>query len=199
MNMKLVTAIAVITSMPMSAVPAGAQHGGGHGGGAGHAAAPVHGDGIRGAAVVGHAVPRTGPTPHVRAPLHTIGGRYYPSVHTYIGLGLSSGYAYYGYAWPYGYGFPFAHPYGVYAYGYPAYGYPPAIAAYGDIRIQGAPKDAQVYVDGYYAGIVDDFDGTFQRLNVEAGLHRIEIVLPGARPLAFDVNAQPGRTITIRP
>jgi hypothetical protein len=56
-----------------------------------------------------------------------------------------------------------------------------------------------VYVDGYYAGIVDDFDGTFQRLTVEPGPHQIEIVVPGAPPFIFDVNAQPGRTITIRP
>jgi hypothetical protein len=117
-----------------------------------------------------------------------------------------TGYPYYGYAYPYSYGYPYAHPYGYGAYGYgyrgygyPGYGYPPAAAAYGDIRFQGRPKDAQVYVDGYYAGIVDDFDGTFQRLTVEPGPHQIEIVVPGAPPFTVDVNAQPGRTITIRP
>lgn len=70
---------------------------------------------------------------------------------------------------PYAYGRSLAHPYAYagYGYGYPGYGYSLAAGAYGEIRIQGAPKDAHVYVDGYYAGIVDDFDGTFQRLNVE--------------------------------
>jgi hypothetical protein len=39
------------------------------------------------------------------------------------------------------------------------------------IRIEVKPKQAEVYVDGYYAGIVDDFDGTFQRLRIEPGEH----------------------------
>ena len=68
--------------------------------------------------------------------------------------------------------------------------------AYGGIRIQGAPRDAQVYVDGYYAGIVDDYDGTFQRLDLEPGSHEIEIRTAG-RPLTYDVNVTPGQTLTI--
>ena len=44
------------------------------------------------------------------------------------------------------------------------------------------PRDAEVYVDGYYAGDVDDFDGTFQRLRVEPGEHEIEIYKDGFRP-----------------
>ena len=39
--------------------------------------------------------------------------------------------------------------------------------AYGGVRIQGAPHNAEVYVDGNYAGVVDDYDGTFQRLDLE--------------------------------
>ena len=34
--------------------------------------------------------------------------------------------------------------------------------AYGGLRITGAPHEAQVLADGYYVGIVDDFDGVFQ-------------------------------------
>lgn len=196
MNLNHITAVAVFSGLMIAAAPAWAQHNGGH------AAAPVHAGGARGGVAVGHAVPRS--ALRVRAPLHAIGGHYYPSLHTAIGFGLVAGYPYYGYAYPYGYGYPYAHPYadGVYGYGYGyGYRYPPAVAAYGGIRIQGAPKDAQVYVDGYYAGIVDDFDGTFQSLTVDPGPHQIEIVVPGAAPVAFDVdvNVQPGRTITIRP
>jgi len=56
-----------------------------------------------------------------------------------------------------------------------------------------ALRDAQVFVDGYYAGIVDDYDGVFQHLNLEPGTHRIEIdVDPGAPPLEFEVNVGPG-------
>jgi PEGA domain len=119
----------------------------------------------------------------------------------YAGYGYPYGYPYYGY-YPYGYGYPY---YGYSSYGYGPYGYPlpPAGyvsmrpgAAYGGVRIQGAPRDAQVFVDGYYVGIVDDFDGPFQHLNLEAGVHRIELQFQGEAPIQFEVNVQPGQTIT---
>jgi PEGA domain len=47
------------------------------------------------------------------------------------------------------------------------------------VRLEVTPRDAEVYVDGYYAGVVDDFDGTFQRLRVEPGEHEIELWLDG--------------------
>jgi hypothetical protein len=53
-------------------------------------------------------------------------------------------------------------------------------------------------VDGYYAGVVDDFDGVFQALRLEEGPYRIEIVAPGYEPIDFDVRIQPGRKITYR-
>jgi hypothetical protein len=54
-----------------------------------------------------------------------------------------------------------------------------------------------VFADGYYVGIVDDFDGVFQHLNLEAGPHRIEIRTPGyADAIEFEVMIQPGRTTT---
>jgi hypothetical protein len=121
-----------------------------------------------------------------------------------IGLGLY-GYPYYGsYGYPYGaYGYSYGGYYPA-GYGYGGYGYGGSVvpragyagAAYGSIRIQGAPRDAQVFVDGYYAGIVDDYDGTFQRLDLEEGPHEIEIRTAG-RPLAYDVNVTPGQTLTI--
>jgi hypothetical protein len=56
-----------------------------------------------------------------------------------------------------------------------------------------------VFVDGYYVGIVDDFDGVFQHVNLEAGEHRIEVRAPGYdEAISFDVYVQPGRTITLR-
>ena len=68
----------------------------------------------------------------------------------------------------------------------------------GGIRLQIRPRDAQVFVDGYYAGLVDDFDGTFQSLRLDAGGHKIEIHMPGFEDLELDVHVQPGRTITLR-
>jgi hypothetical protein len=122
------------------------------------------------------------------------------------------GYPYPVYSYPYGY-YPYAAGYGYGGYGYSGYGYggsggygypmpPPSYvsmrpgAAYGGVRIEGAPRDAQVFADGYYMGIVDDFDGTFQHLNLEAGVHQIEIRAAGQPPISFQVNVQPGQTIT---
>ncbi|BCS30969.1 hypothetical protein TBR22_A01700 [Luteitalea sp. TBR-22] len=89
---------------------------------------------------------------------------------------------------------------GLYPFGTipPAFYDPTPGIAYGGLRIVDAPRDAQVFADGYYVGIVDDFDGAFQHLNLEPGPHRIEIHHPGFAPVTFDVDVQPGRTITLR-
>jgi hypothetical protein len=89
---------------------------------------------------------------------------------------------------------------GSYPYGYTPRGYydPLPGRLYGGLRIIDAPREAQVFADGYYIGIVDDFDGVFQHANLEAGTHRIEIQAPGFESVAFDVMVQPGRTITFR-
>ena len=70
---------------------------------------------------------------------------------------------------------------GAYPYGYTPRGYYDPIPGriYGGLRITDAPHEAQVFADGYYVGIVDDFDGVFQHLNLEVGPHRIEVRLPG--------------------
>ena len=88
---------------------------------------------------------------------------------------------YYGYPGPYFYGSPwYGGPWGPYPYP-PPYGYYGWIDA--SVRLEVTPRDAEVYVDGYYAGTVDDFDGTFQRLRVEPGQHDLEIYKDGFRPL----------------
>lgn len=124
--------------------------------------------------------------PIFRAPMYPYGPRRF-------GLGVRSGwrpgysrFGTYGYD-PFGYGS---------RYGMPAYGTP--VVRTGGIRITDAPRDAGVYVDGYYAGAVDEFDGRFQRLQLEPGGYRIEIRTPGYGAETFDVNVQPGRTTTVR-
>jgi hypothetical protein len=52
-----------------------------------------------------------------------------------------------------------------------------------DLRITVKPREASVYVDGYFAGKVDDFDGALQRLHVTPGQHEIVIYLEGHRSL----------------
>ena len=60
------------------------------------------------------------------------------------------------------------------------------------------PTNAQVYVDGYYVGLIDSFDGTFQRLSVEGGSTYIELRAEGFEPVEFDVMVTPGDTITYK-
>jgi hypothetical protein len=50
-----------------------------------------------------------------------------------------------------------------------------------ELRLLVMPKEAAVYVDGYYAGVVDDFDGIFQRLPLPPGPHEIAFYLDGYR------------------
>ena len=90
---------------------------------------------------------------------------------------------------------------GYYPYGYTPRGYydPLPGRPYGGLRITDAPREAQVFADGYYVGIVNDFDGVFQHLNLEAGPHRIELRMPGYdAAVTFDVYIQAGRTVTFR-
>lgn len=68
----------------------------------------------------------------------------------------------------------------------------------GSIRLKISPRNAEVYVDGYFAGQVDQYDGVFQKLNLEAGPHRIEIREEGFDPLMFEVRIQPDRKITYK-
>ena len=128
-------------------------------------------------------------------PYRTYPYRSYP----YRSYVVPYGYRPYGYQPGWSLNLYFGRPYvgGYYtdrSYGY--YSLAPGFA-YGSLRIVDAPHDARVYVDGYYAGVVDDYDGVFQHLNLEPGAHRIEIEIdPGVEPIAFDVHIQPGQTVT---
>lgn len=76
--------------------------------------------------------------------------------------------------YPYGYGQPYPYP----------YPYPGPYRYYSDdadLRIQTTPRETEVYVDGARAGIVDDFDGVFQRLHLRPGEHEIALYLAGYR------------------
>jgi hypothetical protein len=88
-------------------------------------------------------------------------------------------------------------------FGYPYWGYPPYYygAPYGpfaSLRIQVEPRQTEVFVDGYYAGTVDDFDGMFQRLHVEPGDHELELYLDGYRSVRQKIYVQPGATFRVR-
>ncbi|HYN06734.1 MAG TPA: PEGA domain-containing protein [Vicinamibacterales bacterium] len=81
---------------------------------------------------------------------------------------------------------------------YRGYGYGRFDAFSSDVRVDVAPRDAEVFVDGYSAGIVDDFDGIFQRLRVSPGAHEITIYLAGYRTIRQHRYFRPGPNDKIR-
>ena len=127
---------------------------------------------------------------------------------------------YYGYGRPYAYrsyyygGFGY-YPYdSFYYYGYPSYyysgsyGYGPSYARRtygygygyrdtGSLRVMVDPEKTRVYVDGYYAGIADDFDGIFQRLHLSPGRHDITLKLEGYRTHRFRVYVPVDHTVKL--
>lgn len=117
--------------------------------------------------------------------IYSYGGPYLPSRRAF-GLGI-----YYG---------P-SHRYDGYYSGYYAghghvdYGRPYDI---GELRLQVSPRHAQVFVDGDYAGTVDDFDGTFQSLKLESGSYAIRLEAPGFETMEFDVRITPQQKVTYR-
>lgn len=95
---------------------------------------------------------------------------------------------------------PFFGPYPWYSYPYPyPYGwYSTAYEPVAELRLLVTPKDAAVYVDGYFAGIVDDFDGFFQRLRVPPGEHEIVLYRDGFRTVHERLYLTPDSTIKLR-
>ena len=132
------------------------------------------------------------------------GGGYYPGWNTFYypyyplsygffwdpwwGSGYGSGYGYGG-----GYGYGYGGGYGGYG---PYQG--PTYQIYGGLRLKMKPREAEVLVDGYFAGVVDDFDGAFQQLNLDVGPHRIEVRYAGYEPTSFEIRTQPDEKITYK-
>ena len=160
------------------------------------------------APVTGIAVPRASVAPAPGGGT-VIVNTYYPwwwfgGVGFYGGYyGLSSYYGGYPYA-SYG-GYPYASYGGYYDPWFGAYPdpTPPAysgdsgtFAGEGTLRLKIKPPDAEVYVDGYYVGVVSDFNGIFHKLHIEGGQHRVEVRAPGYESLTFDVEITPDHATT---
>jgi hypothetical protein len=100
---------------------------------------------------------------------------------------------------------PFGYPYMPSA---GSYGYTPSAGTApmpmpqpipkGALRFETTPGSAQVYVDGYYVGLVDDFGLAGRALELEAGPHRIEVRESGYATLVFEVNIVANQTIRYR-
>lgn len=125
------------------------------------------------------------------------GGRY-SSYWTPYGYGFGLGYFAYD---PYlfsGYGSAYGGSYDPYQAGYGQGGYRQGYRGAGAMRLRVKPSDAQVYIDGYSVGVVDSFDGSFQRLTLEDGPHKVEVRAEGYEPVQFDVMIAAGETVTYK-
>ncbi len=170
---------------------------------------------------VGYATERRGPVPGTGG-----GGNYTPIYYDpyYYGYYDPSYSRYrYGYSpyWAPGYGFGLGYfsydPFLFGGYAYDPYyyqggyggggsGYPGGSSGYGAspyrgtgaLRLKVKPGNAQVLVDGYFVGEIDNFDGSFQKLAIEAGAHKVEVRAEGYEPVQFDVMVAPGETITYK-
>jgi len=96
----------------------------------------------------------------------------------------------------YFYGSPFYRPFYWYPYAQAGYGYGGFDGA--SLRVQVTPNDAEVFIDNYYAGTVDDFDGLFQRLHIEPGAHDITLWREGYRAVRQRIYIQPTGTFRLR-
>jgi len=74
----------------------------------------------------------------------------------------------------------------------------PSGVAPGGVQLDVQPWRAQVYVDGAYVGLVDDFKGYYRHLEISAGPHVIVIVMPDYEPLIVDTLVSPGQVTTYR-
>ncbi len=169
------------------------------------------------------AVPRVGAPPDkdTRDHLRDGGGAYYYDPFYYGGFGYGFGYntgfcspAYYSCNQGF-YGYPFYSPFG-FGYGIPSgyfdpyysdpYDYGGGYGSYsssvygghdqGNLKLKVKPRNAKVYVDGFYVGLVDEFDGAFQKLTLNGGRHKVELRADGYETTEFDVLITPEQTVT---
>jgi hypothetical protein len=76
-----------------------------------------------------------------------------------------------------------------------------SLAFYDDesaLRLQVTPRETEVFVDGYFAGTVDNFDGKFQRLHVQPGEHELTLYLDGHHKVTQQVLVRPRASFRIR-
>jgi hypothetical protein len=100
-----------------------------------------------------------------------------------VGVFIGSGYGFAPMGW-YGYG------YGPYSYG-PYYGVP----SVGQVKLETKVKDAQVFVDGAYAGT----SGKLKTMWMRPGTYTIELRAPGRPQFAEKIYVVAGKTVHVEP
>lgn len=73
---------------------------------------------------------------------------------------------------------------------------PSALTA--SVKFEVSPRQTEVFIDGYYAGIADDFDGAFQQLRIEPGDHEVQLFLAGYRLSTEKISPTAGGTVKVR-
>jgi hypothetical protein len=66
------------------------------------------------------------------------------------------------------------------------------------LQLQVTPRETEVFVDGYLAGTVDDFDGRFQRLHIQPGEHELTLYLAGHHKVTQIIQVRPRASFRIR-
>ncbi len=103
-------------------------------------------------------------------------------------------------------GYPVAYPYDylggysprVYGYGPGGYSVGPSVSVYGGVSFDMQPSDADVFVDGNFAGRIGDFTPGSAPLTLTPGVHRIAVQREGFRPMEWEVTIEPGQVIPYR-
>jgi hypothetical protein len=76
--------------------------------------------------------------------------------------------------------------------------YPDGACLTGRVRVLATPKQADVYVDGFFAGFVDDFDGALQGLPATPGEHAVTLYLEGYRTITKHILVMSHATVKVR-
>ena len=74
----------------------------------------------------------------------------------------------------------------------------PTKGATGELKIAATPSRAAVFVDGQYAGHVDEFDGVGKAMLLTPGQHHLRIALPGYLPFDTMVDLRPQQKLKIQ-
>jgi PEGA domain len=67
-----------------------------------------------------------------------------------------------------------------------------------DLKIEVTPKQAGIYIDGYYAGPAADFEGVLKRLHTTPGGHEVTLYLDGYRTVTQNIYVRPDSTFDLR-
>jgi len=144
----------------------------------------------------------------VSFPFYGPWGGWYPWCYSGFGWGL--GFVYYD-PWFYG---PTSWYWGRYGMWYDPYAYfgdPYVTVAssssssssedkvtFGSLRIKANVSEAKVYVDGALAGVVNEFDGLKDHLELQTGQHSVELRAEGYTTVSADVVISKDKTKTVR-